>query len=213
LLIAGAVLATFTYMLLGLVPLLALWVGVAIVGASMFSTPVLRARYSKEVVLFINALLANLARIAETFKFSNVSTYVRHNGDVYIYVADRALEGVPEEPPRTFMYLRRGELVAVVKSPISRELIEGFDDVCSAVEYLIVDWLDLADGVRCVEEEDRVVVEVKDVRVDTPHKLERSIGSIYGIIAASTTALLRTGRAVLESDVGSNGRRIVVRKI
>jgi len=214
LLIAGLVSAASTYVIMGLIPLLALWIGVAIVGASMYLTPVERTKAAREISSLVNNTLANMAMVLEAFNIGSNSVYVSYGDEVYIYIANRAVDDIPGEPPKSLMILMDGEPVFVLRSPFSRRVIEGYNSICPAIEYLVIDLLDIADDIKCIEYEDRVVVEVKRPYMSTPHRLEKTVGSIYGIIASSVVSLIGPGRSAIEADIRvKDDRRIVVKKV
>lgn len=205
-------LAIATFVLLGLHPLLALWIGIAVVGASMLSTPSepLNPRY---LVLMLNNTLANIAMILESLGIKSKATYVAYEGKVYILVSREGFVRLPAAPPREFIMNINGSSVLVLRSPIDREIVENLENVCTAVDQVVVDLLDIADSTACVEEGDVITLEISKPKLSNPGKLEQVVGSIYGIVAASITALLKGKPCTILADqsIGRDKRRIVLK--
>ena len=190
--VAGIVLAVLSYLFMGFTPLFALWCGLAIIGASMYLTPT-ESFGRREAILFIEYTLSNIARLVEAMGVRGTNLYKVFDGDVYIYLGSRLEEDLLREPPKTLIALDKdNEPVLVFKSPVSSRIIEGYNDICSAVDYLVVEMLDLADSVKCVDLDEQTVVDIKNPRTTSPIGLEKTIGSIYGIIVSSIVSLLGT---------------------
>lgn len=207
--VSAAVLAAATYLLIGPGPLTALWLGLAVVGASMYLTPEACTGVREALLLLENAF-SNIAGLLEALGARGPSLYRSSGGTVYIYVGAAGCPG-PAGPPATPITVCGGRPVLVLRSPVSGSMVEGFTEPCAAVGYLLTDLLGLADWLDCVDQGDRLVVEVHGERVAAPASLEDTVGSIYGVVAASAAALL-WGSALLEADrrAGPRARRIVV---
>ncbi len=209
LLVAGSILAVATYFLLGFVPLVALWIGFAVVGASVALTPS-RVGLSRELLGLVDSSLTNMAVALEFFRVGSYNAYASYGGEVYIFVSKKPLPSVPAEKPDFFVRVEGDNVLIALKSPVSG-LVSGGGDFCSLVEEVAVDRLGLAGWVRCVERGDGAVVEFRGVKASSPYRLSTSVGSVYGIIAGSVMAVLR-GSATVVSDVGEGDlRRVVVR--
>lgn len=211
LLLAGLALSAVTVLAMGLNPLLALWIGASIVGASMYLTPVERLRLSREAAVLMNDSMSIVARVVEGLRLGSSATYVAYGGEVYIFVSREPLEELPERPPRSLVYPSRGGPVVVFRSPVSSSLVGGAGDECSSISYLVVDLLDAARSVRCASSPDTIVVDVVGPYLSSPGSMERTVGSLYAVIVASVAALSR-GSSRLESDRPVEwGRRVEVR--
>jgi len=209
LLIAGLFLAFITYFLLGLVPLVALWIGFAVVGASMALTPP-RVEVSREMLGLVDSSLTNVAVALEFFRVGSYNTYASYGNEVYIFVSKRPLEEVPREKPNFFLRADGDNVLIALKSPVSG-LVTGGGDLCSLIEEVAVDKLGIAEWVRCVERGEEAIVEFRGSKISSPYRLSTSIGSIYGIIAGSAMAVIRGSARVLSDSVEGDLRRVVVR--
>ena len=212
--ISGLILSALTYILLGIIPLLALWIGLIIIGISMYLTPS-KAPLAKETVILLENMFSNIARVIETFSIGTSSIYVKHGDEVYAYISRHEnLPRITDNPPKAMIITGDGEPILVLKSPISKPVIEGYEEACSAIDYVTTELLNIADSIKCVEEDEVVIVEVKNPYLSTPSSIEKTLGSIYAIISASITTLIRGTKSVVEKDVKvGNRRRIIVRKL
>lgn len=211
LIVSGIVLAVATYLLLGLVPLTALWIGLIVIGASIALTPQ-RTEVSRELIGLVNSSLTNMAIALEFFRVGSNNVYASYGDDIYIFVSKNPITAVPRDRPDFFVRVEGGNILLALKSPVSG-LIRGGGDFCSIVEEVAVDMLGLAKWVRCVGRGDEFLVEFRGVKTSSPYRLTTSVGSIYGIIAGSAMAVLM-GSATVVSDVEEDGlRRVVVRGV
>jgi len=212
LVVAGFVLAVATYLLLGLVPLVALWVGFAVVGASMALTPQ-RVGVSRELLGLVDSSLRNMAVALEFFRVGSYNVYAAYGDEVYVFVSNKPISSVPRGKPEFFVRVEGDNIVIALKSPVSGLVSGGEGGFPGLVEEVAVDLLGLAEGVRCVEWEGEALVEFRGVKASTPYRLSSTAGSVYGIIAGSVMAALRGGATVV-SDVEEGGlRRVVVRGV
>lgn len=214
LMITGSVLAGLTYFFMGFNPLFALWFGLVVIGASMYLTPE-ETVGRREVLLFIEYALSNIARLVESMGIGSSNLYRSINGEVYIYAGNNLDETIDIDPSKTMIiFNKNNEPILTLRSPISREIIEGYNDICSAIDYVVSEYLGIAENTRCVDSDEQVIVDIVKPKISSPASLEKTIGSIYGIIASSIASLLGTGKAVLTADEKrGDGRRIVVGKL
>ncbi len=209
LVVTGFILAVATYVLLGFTPLVALWVGFAVVGASMALTPS-RTEVSKELLGLVESSLTNMAIALEFFRVGSYNVYASYGGEVYIFVSRKPLSSVPREKPEFFVKVEGENTLIALKSPVNG-LVSSEGEFCSLIEEVTVDKLGLAKWVRCVERGSEALIEFGGVKTSSPYKLTMSVGSVYGIIVGTVTAVLR-GSATVVSDVEEGGlRRVVVR--
>ncbi|ADI31982.1 hypothetical protein Shell_0872 [Staphylothermus hellenicus DSM 12710] len=214
LMITGSILAGLTYFFMGFNPLFALWFGLVIIGASMYLTPE-ETIGRREVLLFIEYALSNIARLVEAMGIGSSNLYRCINGEVYIYAGNNLDETIDTDPSKTMIIFNKdNEPILILRSPISRGIIEGYNDICSAIDYVVTEYLGIAENTRCVDSDEQVVVDIDKPKISSPASLEKSIGSIYGIIVSSIASMLGTGKAVLLVDEKrGGGRRIVVGKL
>jgi len=210
LLTAGLLLALATYLLLGPVPLVALWIGLAVVGASMALTPS-RVSASRELLALVDSSLTNMAVALEFFRVGSHNVYASYGGEVYIFVSKKPLAEVPREKPDFFVKVDGDNVIVAFKSPVSG-LVTGGGDFCSLVEELAVDRLGIAERVGCVEKGGEALVVFMGPRVaSAPYRLTTSVGSLYGIVAGSVMAVLRGRATVVSESVEGGVRKVVVR--
>lgn len=211
--LVGTLLSSATYIVLGLHPLLALWIGVSIVGFSMLLTPTEVLGPRELMVIYENAL-SNIARVLEALNISSKATYTSYGEDVYIYVSIPPTANPPSTPPKSLVTTVEGATVLALKSPLSKSVIEGYSDVCNAVDYVLLELLNTADSIKCVEVDDKFIVEVHKPHISTPARIEKTLGSIFAVITASIASIVTSKPVTVESDEKTEkGRRIVVRRV
>ena len=193
----GAVLALLTYLFVGVIPLVALGIGLVIIGLSIYSTPEEPIRRG-ELLAVIEDLLSNLSLFLETLNFSTVTTYVSYGDEgVYIFVSEEPVGNPPSNPPKSMIAKLDDKVVLVLRSPISgivRRFFVGVEDVGSFVSYVLVDLLELCDSVSYIV---------------TPGRLEKTVGSIYTLMLASIAALIYKSPVQFLSEEVSGDRRII----
>ncbi|QOJ79286.1 hypothetical protein IG193_02145 [Infirmifilum lucidum] len=209
LVVAGSILATATYLFMGFTPLVALWFGLAVVGASMALTPQ-RITLSRELLGLVESSLVNMAVALEFFRVGSYNAYASYGGDVYVFVSKKPLSSLPRERPEFFVRVEGDNVLVALRSPVSG-LIPGAGDFCSLVEEVAVDRLGLAEWVRCVERGEGALVEFRGVKTSSPYRLSTSAGSVYGIIAGSVMAVVRGSATVVSDTLEGDLRRVVVR--
>jgi hypothetical protein len=173
-------------------------VGLLVVGASIALTPVVEgSKLSEFSLAMILNTFENVARVVEGLGVVGRATYWSSGGSVYI-----AVGGAPVADFSRFAFVKDGKVSLVFKSPLSAEHLEGLSDFCSALEHVAVDRLGLAGSVECVDKGDRTYVRFRKLKVYPVKSLERSVGSIYGVVAASVAALTKglPARIVSESS-------------
>ncbi len=167
---------------------------------------------SRHLAALVNNALANISAILESVGAGSVAVYKAYRDSVYLFISDKPVRELPSEPPRSLLTESNGAVVLAFRSPLHGSMIEGFAEPCSAIDHVLVELLDIADSIECVEERGTVAIEVRNPKLSTPGRLEKVAGSIYGIIAASAAALIRKDPYVVEVDeASSGGRRVVVK--
>ena len=185
--VSSTLLAIFTYVSFGFGPLFSLWIGLLIVGASVALTPMEEgfrlSEFSSKMILNV---FENVARVIEGLNIRGEALFIERNSDVYIVVGNAKDVDVSK-----FVILEEGKPVFIFKSPISREHLEGYTDTCTALEHVIVDRLGFAETIECIDRGGEIAVRLSNIKVYPIKSLEKSIGSIYGVVAASIAALIK----------------------
>ncbi|MGC8935405.1 MAG: hypothetical protein ACP5LN_09640 [Thermoproteota archaeon] len=213
---AGAILAALTYFFFGIMPLVALWVGILIIGVTMFITPEEQIK-KEDLLAVVEDMLSNLSMLFEAVGVSSVATYVSYGDSVYAFVSEKPIEKLPKEPPKSMLINLGYTKALVLRSPLSsisdKILIEG-SDMSTVASYVLVELLEIADDVMCSEEAEVISCSVANPKLSTPARLEKTLGSIYSSILASIAASVYKCPVVLVHEEESRGKRMVVlRKI
>jgi len=184
----GLILGVYSYMVFGLSPLVALWIGVMIVGLSIILTPSHVSRRSRELAVMMNSLFINIVSIMDSMRVSSHNLFKAYGDKVYIYLSRGEIENPSEELSTGFITISGGMPIIKIFSPIDRTAVEGIADPCSAIDRIIVEHMDIADGVECYIDS-KSVIRIRGPVLSSPYKLERSLGGIYGLIVGSIMAL------------------------
>jgi hypothetical protein len=213
---AGAILTALTYFFLGIMPLVALWIGVLVIGVSMFITPEEQIK-KEDLLAVIEDMLSNLSMLFEAVGVSSVATYVSYGDSVYAFVSEKQIEKPPKEPPKNMLVNLGYTKALVLRSPLSsisdKVLAEG-SDMSTAASYVLVELLEIADAVMCNEEAEVISCSITNPKLSTPARLEKTLGSVYSSILASIAASVYSCPVVLVHEEESKGKRmIVLRKI
>ena len=210
--IAGAILTALTYFLIGVIPLIAVWIGILIVGVSMFITPEEQIK-KRDILAVIEDMLSNLSMLFEAVGVGSVATYVSYGDNIFAFVSEKPIEKPPKEPPKSMLINLGYTKALALRSPLSsithRISAEG-GDVGTAASYVLVELLEIADGVMCSEMGEVISCSIKNPKLSTPARLEKTLGSIYGSILASIAASIYKCPVVLAHEEESEGRRIIV---
>jgi len=185
------ILGLFTYFVLGLIPLTALWIGLLITGLSILLTPSYAPKRSREISNLMNKLFINITLFLEALRISSYNLFKTHNDEVFIYLSREEIREIPKEAEKQFItYVYGAPLIRLV-SPINRDLVKDFTEPCVAIDHILTEYLDIADRVECYDEEDKIMLKIFRPLISSSFKLERSLGGLYGLIAGSVYALLR----------------------
>mgnify|MGYP001772500628 CR=1 FL=1 len=203
---SSLLLLAFTLLVLGLHPLLALWVGLAVTGLSMFLTPRGPFEEFRELSSVIEASVENIARVCEFTGARGGAVYVARGDAVYVYAYPDGLsvEDVLGLDSSRLVHFVKGAPVVVLRSPVAVPSSPG--DPCVAVGEVAVRRLGVAESILCTSRPGELVVEFRGLRAGSPAGVRAAPGSVYGLIAASIAAKL-TGapaRLIREEVRGSN---------
>ena len=214
----GAVVAYLSYFILFSVPFTALGVACVILGAATLTLPE-RPVPRGAVRGVIRAAVLNAEALLEEFDAKEKATYLPpRDGLAVAYVP---LSTTPNPPSSENLSGAGRRLVSQVDGvpvlmvvPPGAELVRadelsegsGLEDT---LQYVLVEVSELCSSVRAVTKEDRLVVELKGVKVKTEAaKYMKCLGSIPVSVAASTAATVtRRGLAFVSEEV--NGRSSV----
>jgi len=180
---ASAILAAVTYVMLGVHPLLALWLGLSIAGLSMALTP------SSQPAPRMYPYSEPLAALLESLGVEGPATYVRKGGMVIACIGGGGgCSGVGVRVEA------RGVSVAV-PSPFS-SVLGDLEAPCSVVDVYreLLRELGLARGCECSVSGGRIVCRVWGEAVRVPESLETRLGSPAGSLLASVAAVCLDAR-------------------
>ena len=194
-------LSIFTYLFFGFCPILALWIGLTIVGISMAITPTEPSEEYKELTKILETSLSNIARFIEFLGFKSRAIFIPQGDEVYIVIPEKDINlgSISEDLSRTFVLNREGVVSIVFKSPIDTD-IASEDAICTTIREIVVDTLGIADDVKCVDEYPEYVLLFKNIKAGTPGKMVKTIGTIYSCIAASVIAKAKKEPCIVVSE-------------
>ena len=213
LIIAGLILSIITYTTLGLIPLLALWIAFIIIGSSMLLTPE-ETMVKAEIIALMEDLLSNISAFFEALGVSSYATYIYYDDRICIFVSEGPLMNAPDSPPNSIIANINSKRTFVLRSPLFTVLKNLEGDFSSIAYNVIVELLEIADGIECSESEETISCLVKKPYVSCPGRLERTIGSIYGMCLASIASkVYRNPIVLVREEPSEDGRLIVLRRI
>ena len=211
--VAGGLSAVYSYFFFGLGPLTAFMIGLVIVGLSIVLTPTTYPRRSREIVDMMNRLLINISYLLETLRISSHNLFKSDGENVFIYLSRSPFTVEEISGSNNFLIRKGNEIILRLISPITMSLIRDFREPCSAINYLIVDHLDIGDRVECVEELSNIYIKILYPSIPSPHRVERVLGGLYGVVAGSVISLLRGDASIEVSEATDEYIRIVARRI
>ena len=213
LMIAGLILSIVTYAILGLIPLLALWIAFIVAGSSMLLTPE-ETMVKAEIIALMEDLLSNISAFFEALGVSSYATYVYYDDGICIFVSEDPLLNVPDSPPNSIIANVDSKRAFILRSPLFTVLRDLEGDFPSIAYNVIVELLEVADGIECSESEETISCLVRKPYVSCPGRLERTVGSIYGMCLASIASKVYRDPIVLVREESSeDGRLIVLRRM
>jgi hypothetical protein len=211
--LSGAVLSIVTYLLLGIVPLLALWIAFTVLGLSMFLTPE-EALVKPNLLAVVEDSLSNLSSLFESFGASSYATYVCYDTGVYVFVSEEPLSSFPESPPKSLLVNVGSSRAFVLRSPLSSIIGDLSGDFPSISHHVLVELLEVADGVECSTAGEAISCLVKKPYISSPARLEKTVGSIYGMCLASIASKVYARPITLiREEVSEKGRLVILRMI
>ncbi len=208
LLVFGIFSALYIYLILGIAPLVALFIGIAVIGASMFLTPPASARGSRDLVVMLSNMLVNVASFLEALRVGSSNVFVRHGDHVYVYISTRPLKEIPRNPPSTSIAYDGDNIIVALRSPVTRDLVSGSSDICESIDLVVVELMDLADRVTCIDSDGELIVRFTGHPVSEPGRVVRALGGLHGLLAGSIVSLYRGAVSVSSEDL-SDGVRVI----
>lgn len=195
--ISSLVLFVLSYIFFGLGPLTALWIGLLIIGVSMALTPAVEGiRLSSYATSMILNTFENIARVVEGLGVRSRVVYKAVDGNVYIVIG----EALDDIDPSKFIVSRNDSIALVFKSPISKEHLENIDNVCEAIDHVIIERLNLAESIECSDKGNSLYLRIRGIKTYPIKSLEKTTGSIYGIIAASIATLIKNHALTIDYE-------------
>ena len=180
------VLAIYTYIFLGIVPLLALWIGLTIVGTSMFLTPE-EPRLPPSAIRMILDAFENLEKLIELLALGSYAVYVPRNEAVYAYVSNDkiSLEIIEKIDVSKLIHVIDGRKILVLRIPLPA--VEE-SDVCSAIDVVLTDTLGIADMVECNASDERIALRFVNPVALGFSRMERVLGALQTVFSAAIAA-------------------------
>ncbi|MDA4126923.1 MAG: hypothetical protein OK452_06950 [Thaumarchaeota archaeon] len=215
----GAVVAYLSFFILFSVPFTALGIACVILGAATLTLPE-RPVPRGAVRAVIHAAVLNVEALLEEFDCKEKATYLPpREGLAVAYVPlstsphSLSLDDLAKAPRRLVTELEGMPVLMVV--PPGAELVRanelsqgsGLED---ALQYVLVEVSELCSTVKAVVADDKLVVEMRGVKVKTEAaKYLLCLGSIPASIAASVAStVIRKGLVLSSEEI--NGRKSVV---
>ncbi|MCI4396758.1 MAG: hypothetical protein JHC28_04295 [Thermoprotei archaeon] len=195
LMVASIVVAAFTYFLVGLIPIAALFVGLSVVGASMLLTPSY-PDMSKGMSFLLFSWLDSVSAFLEAFRLGSHSLFIAQGNYAYVLISSKEISKPQFDPAATPIIWEKDAPILIFKSPINKEMLEE-GSICALGESIITDQLDLADRVECYEDRGVVSLGIFSPHIKDPRRAITAFGGTYGLIIGSIAALLK-GRSKVE---------------
>lgn len=180
----GAVLAAFSFFVLGSVPLTALGLGAVVTAASLALTPC-ESPYREATLSMLKAYTANISRVLEELAAQPGAVYTP-GGIVAVPLKQASrFEGEPDSS--RLIWKSAGGYFLILSSPGYGA--ERGTDLEAALELVLVDTLGLCDGVRVIARERTILVEVLGARESgEPSRFSRVLGPLPVHVAAAVVA-------------------------
>lgn len=217
LLVFGGPFAAFSYWVLNDVTFTSVGLASLILGATALLVPS-RAVPGESVRALVEAAAVNVEALLEEFDVTGRGVYLPpRDGRVYCFVPigegflEAGLAGFDRVPLR--VVTRVGGVDCLTVFPPGGEVVRlaGLGDeggVEDALAYVLVDYLEMVEGVRAVEQGDRVVVELRRPRVDTGFaRFRMCLGSVPASVAGCVLAWV-LGEPVLFVGEEMDGGRV-----
>jgi len=214
----GAVFSLGSYLALGNVPLTALGIGLAVLGAAWAMTPP-NPLPRRVVASLVKSSCSNIEALLEALGAFEKAVYlpVKADGKVAAYVplkrAGLATLSEVAENAGKIVFRRGGSLGVIVAPPrveVGNPQPIGESSLDGLLEYALVE-SEVASSARAVQAGDNVVVEVQGLRVDVDHSRFRAVmGSLPACVAAQAVAEA-VSKPVQITDERREGNRLTVR--
>jgi hypothetical protein len=146
----------------------------------------------------------NVARVVEGLNVRGRTVFVENGDEVYMVVGEAGKIDV-----NRFVTVNSNRIALVFKSPISRTHLEDYTDFCGALDHIAVERLGIAESVECVDRGGELFARFRKIRVYPVKSLEKSIGSIYGVIAASVATIAKGASSRIASESCSDDECVV----
>lgn len=211
----GLIFAAYSYEVLLSVPLTSLGVACLVLGVTLLLVPSSPVP-SRQIRAMMEGSLVNIEALLEEYDAKGQAAYVPHEGRVYAFIplAEAQVKVNPTSTPLRVYTSAGGEPGLLVFPPGSDAVrLAGLPEeagVEDALSYVLVDFLEVCESLKAVQDHGRVVVELNKVRAATEYtRVNRSLGSATVSLTGCVLATV-TGRPVyLRSEEGSD-RKVAV---
>ena len=204
-------LAFATYIIIGVDPLLALWTGLAVVGASMALTPQ-ELPLDKTFYQLVYGFGEALTSLLEILGVHGNPTYIPAKDHVLVCISN-TLKNCFQQPG---LEVKGEEIVVTLLSPFSA-LVADLKPPCSPLDQFstLVEELGVAANLECVsssEERLKLICRIGKPKLASPTSMSARLGSIYSALLATIAAkcLDRPVSLVRDELVGKNSRIVEV---
>lgn len=182
--VCGLALATFSYFILGSIPLTALGIGALVTAASLAITPC-EAPYREAALSILRAYKANISRVLEELAAQPGAVYTP---DGVVAIPLRQAAGLPGRPEAERLLWKSPRGIFLILSSPAYAVEQGAD-LEAALELVLVDTLGLCDAVRASHREGTVLVELVGVKEAVEQtRFEQVLGPLPAHVAAAVAA-------------------------
>lgn len=217
LIVFGASVALYSYWILLNVPFTALGLACIILGATLLQVPDTPVPAS-QIRAMMEGACVNIEALLEEFDAGEKAVYLPPRHDrVYAFVPLSKNPGVGdinqlEKAPLRVLTEVRGEPGLFIFPPGSEavrlSLLSEESGVEEALNYVLVDFLEVVESVKAVEDSDRIVVEMNSPRVETDFpRFTRVLGSMPSSLAGCVISKV-LDRPVVFEDEEVDGDRV-----
>ncbi|MDH5807388.1 MAG: hypothetical protein QXW62_05860 [Candidatus Methanomethylicaceae archaeon] len=196
--IFGLILSLGSYIIIENIPLTAMGIGLIIIGIAWFSLPPYPIP-RKAILDIIESSCSNIESFLEFIGVNKRAIYLPSNGKVVAYVSL-----IENENPRNISFkeiadnidrfiIKQGKCLGFTIIPPSIKLdnINPETNIEAILDYVLVEYSEIAESVKAIKSEDGFIVEVNKVRVDINYpRFKIVMGSLPSCLIAQIIALI-----------------------
>ena len=206
----GLVFGAYSYEVLLSVPLTSLGVACLVLGLTLLLVPS-NPVPTQQIRAMMEGSLVNIEALLEEFNAQGKATYVPSEDRVYAFIptVEASVKVNPGRTPVRVLTEAGGVpglivfppgSVAVRLASLPEEV--GVED---ALAHVLVDFLEICESVKAVNEQGRVIVEINNPRTDTEYpRVNRSLGSAAVSVAGCVLARVTGSPVYLQSEDGTD---------